>query len=117
MLKGPLTLASFGLALNLVLWGVPGMVAASGAAHLFDPDSSVARTLAAMERTAGPTPSLPDALVKLVGAESEALQVAGDGLQQPTPKDLAPRANAAGVRVEDAVQTYLRSAQALIDHR
>jgi len=117
MLKGPLTLASFGLALNLVLWGVPGMVAASGAAHLFEPDSSVSQTLAALERTAGPTPSLPDALVGLVGAESEALQVAGEGLQQPTPKDLAPRANAAGARVEDAIQTYLRSAEAIVDRR
>ena len=32
MLKGPIALASFGLARNLVLWGIPGMVAASGAA-------------------------------------------------------------------------------------
>jgi hypothetical protein len=51
----------------------------------------------------------------LIGAESEALQVAGEGLQQPTPKDLAPRANATGARVEDAIQTYLRSAEAIVD--
>jgi len=39
--------------------------------------------------------------------------VAGDGLQQPTPADLALRANAAGVHVEDAAVSYIRAAQAL----
>lgn len=58
--------------------------------------------------------NLLDALVVLIGAESEALQVAGDALQQPTPPDLAPRANAAGDRVEDAVKTYIRTAEAVV---
>jgi len=115
MRKGPLWLASIGLALNLVLWGVPGMVMASGAAHLVLPDSTpdIAQALRTVEIGSGPTPSLLDALVQLVGAESEALQVAGLGLQQPPPSDLAPRANAAGGRVLTAVTTYVRAAQAL----
>jgi len=116
MLKGPLVLASFGLALNLFVWGVPGMVAASGAAHLLLPAQtpSLSQALGSLERTAGPTPSLPDALIQLIGAESEALQVAGDGLTQPAPEDLVPRANAAGTRVLDAATTYVRSAQAVV---
>ena len=113
MPKGPLVLASFGLALNLFLWGVPGLVAAAAAAHLVLPDRTptISEALGRLESSSGPTPSLEDALIKLLGAESEALNVAGAGLQQPTPPDLAPRANAAGARVEDAVATYVRAAQ------
>jgi hypothetical protein len=115
MLKGPLLFASFGLALNVVLWSVPGMVGASALPHLVFPDNAptLAQALASAERGAGVTPSLPDALMLLIGAESEALQVAGMGLQQPTPADLAPRANQAGARVLDAVRTYVRSADAV----
>jgi hypothetical protein len=113
MLKGPLVLASFGLGLNLFLWGIPGMVAASGAAHALFPNltPTQSQTLSAVDN--GSDTSLYTALGKLIGAESEALQVAGDGLRQPTPADLAPRANAAGAHVEDAAVNYIRAAQAL----
>ena|SRR5689334_2391799 len=116
MLKGPFMLAGFGLALNLVLWGVPGMVAASGAAHLILPD--VAPTQSQTLRLAGASDSssVYSALVKLIGAESEALEVAGEGLQQPMPEDLAPRANVAGEHVHEAVVSYLQAAQALVQH-
>ncbi len=40
MLKAPLALASFGLAVNVMLWSVPGMVAASALPHAFLPDSA-----------------------------------------------------------------------------
>jgi hypothetical protein len=109
-------LASFGLAVNLFLWGIPGLVAAAGAAHLVAPTSTptLAETLQSLESHSSATPGLEDALIKLIGAESEALQVAGDALQQPTPTDIAPRANAAGAHVEDAAATYVRAAQALL---
>jgi hypothetical protein len=116
MLKGPMVLASVGLGLNLVVWGIPGMLAASGAQHLLPSTSGLVETLGSLERYAGPTPSLPEAFVQLIGAESEALHVAGSALQQPTPADLSPRATAAGTRVQAAVGTYIRSAQVLINH-
>jgi hypothetical protein len=115
MPKGPIALASFGLALNLFLWGGPGMIAASGAAHLVVPGApSLSQALRTLElRTSGTTPSLYESLLKLIGAESEALQVAGAALQQPTPADIGPRANAAGAQVEDAARSYIHAAQAL----
>jgi|SRR5579864_2168127 len=114
MLKGPLLLATFGLALNACLWGVPGMVAASGAAHLISPSApTIAEALNQVERGASPTPSLPDALVQLISAEASAFQVVGEALQQPTPQDLAPRANDAGAQVVSAVQTYVRATQVI----
>ena len=117
MLKGPLLLASFGLALNAMLWSVPAMVGASAMPHVLVPDSAptLAEVLSRADASGGAT-SMPDALLHLIGAESEALQVAAAGLQQPTPTDLAPRANHAGARVMDAVSVYVRSAQAAL-HR
>ena len=116
MLKGPLVLASFGLGLNLFLWGIPGRVAASSAAHAVFPNATPtqSQTLSAVDSASDK--SLYTALATLIGAESEALQVAGDGLQQPTPADLASRANAAGAHVEDAAASYMRAAQAIFSH-
>ena len=104
-------LASLGLGLNLFLWGIPGMVVASGAAHAVFPNATPtqSQTLSAVD--SGSDKSLYNALARLIGAESEALQVAGEGLQQPTPADLAPRANAAGAQVEAAGVNYIRAAQ------
>ncbi len=115
MLEGPLLLATFGLAFNLFLWGIPGMIGAAGIAHALFPASTptLAESLGTLERNAGVTPSLPDALVQLIGAEVEAMHVAGDGLQQPTPEDLVPRANHASGRVLDAVQVYIQAARAI----
>jgi hypothetical protein len=111
-------MATAGLAINLMLWGVPGMVGASALPHLIAPDRAptLAQTLFNAERSSGQTPSVPDALMQLIGAEAEALQIAAAALQQPTPADLAPRANAVGARVLDAVTSYARSAQAALDH-
>jgi hypothetical protein len=118
MLRGPLIMATFGLAFSAMLWIVPAMVAASAAPHLFAPNiaPTLAQVLATAERTAGLTPSLPDALMQLIGAESEALEVAGLGLQQPRPADLAARADHASARVLDAVRTYIRSASAVLNN-
>jgi hypothetical protein len=111
-------LATFGLALNLLLWGVPGMLAAGASAHELMPDltPTLAQALTPIARERSSNETLPDALMQLVGAESEALQVAGLGLQQPTPPDLAHRATDAGHHVEQATETYIRAAQAILNH-
>ena len=113
-------LASFGLAVTLFLWSMPGLVAASAAAHLAMPASAptLVQALDALQSNGatGRSPTLLDALLMLVGAEAEALQVAGAALQQPAPVDLATRANAAGARVEDAVYAYVGAARALVTH-
>jgi hypothetical protein len=111
-------MATLGLAVNFVLWSVPLTVGAAGLPHALFPNSmpDLARLLAAAPRTEGPTPNLMNALTQLIGAESEALQVAGEALQQPLPLDIAPRADHAGLRVREAVTTYVRSAQAIVDH-
>ena len=110
-------MASCGLALNVLLWSVPAMVGASAVPRLILPNGAptLGEVLAAAEAKAGITPSLPDALLQLIGAEAEALQVAADGLRQPTPGDLAPRANHAGDRVLQAVTTYARSANGIFN--
>ena len=118
MRNGALWLASIGLAVNVVLWGVPGLVMASGAAHLLLPGDipSLSDELARVEASTGSadrSPTLLDALVQLIGAEAAALQVAGTGLQQPPPQDLTPRANAAGDRVRAAAADYLQVFQHL----
>lgn len=115
MLKGPLLLASFGLALNVLLWSVPAMVGATALAHQFSKDTmpSLAEALARVEPAGQSSVSLPDALLKLIGAESEAFDVVGEALQeQPAPADLAPGADHAGKRVIDAITTYVASARA-----
>lgn len=110
-------MASFGLALNLLLWSVPAVVGASAVPHLILPNSAptLSEMLAAVESKAGITPSLPEALVQLIGAEAEALEVAGQGLQQPPPAALVANANHAGARVLQAVATYVRSANAVFN--
>jgi hypothetical protein len=116
MLKAPLTLASFGLALNVMLWCVPAMVGASALPHALMPESmpTLAEVLAQAERDAGVPPSAPDALLQLIGAETEALQVVGAGLQQPAPADLARQANHAGNRVFEAVTAYVATSRAAL---
>jgi hypothetical protein len=119
MLKGALTLASLGLAFNVILWSVPGMVAASALPHALFPEAmpALSQALASAEGRTGATVSLPDALLQLIGAESEALEVANAALQPGTPPaDLSARANAAGARVLDAAYVYVHSAQAVLNH-
>jgi len=116
MLKGPLVLASLGLGLNLFLGGIPGMVAVSSAAYALLPNTAPPQSQTLDEVDSGPDRSLYTALARLIGAESEALQVAGAGLQQPPPVDLAPRADAAGAHVVAAAAAYIRAAQAVFSH-
>jgi hypothetical protein len=54
--------------------------------------------------------------VQLIGAESEALHVAGVALQPNLPANLAQQADDAGDRVKDAVTVYVRAAQNVVDH-
>jgi hypothetical protein len=113
-------MVSFGLAVNLFLWSLTGLVATSASAHLIWPGTAptLVQALDALEANGASerSPTLPDALLKLIAAEADALQVAGAALQQPTPPDLPTRANAASARVEDASTTYVRAAQALAAH-
>src|SRR6266545_2481886 len=102
-MRGTLAMASSGLAFNFVLWTVPVLVGAAALPHALFPDHTptLAQALDSVERTAGPTPSLPDALVQLIGAESEAMHVAGVALQPNPPANLAQQANRAGGRVNE----------------
>jgi hypothetical protein len=110
-------MATLGLACNIILWSVPVLVSAAALPHALFPAHAPtsARVLATATRSSGQAPSLPDAFVHLIGAESEALEVAGLALQQPLPRDLAPRADAAGSRVLAAISVYVRAAEALLD--
>jgi hypothetical protein len=118
MLRAPIFMATFGLAVNVMLWTVPAYVGASALPHVLFPTNtpSLAEALASAERNAGSPPSLPDALLQLVGAESEALQVAGLGLNAPSPADLGPRADHAGTRVLNAVAVYIQSVSAAMKY-
>ena len=129
----PLLMASLGLAVNVLLWSVPLLVAGSalpaalppalgsavgpalGADHALGDTPSLSEALASAERGAGPVPGVPDAFVQLVGAEAEAMTVAGQALQQPDRPDLGPRATHAGARVEQAMHTYIASVAAALD--
>jgi hypothetical protein len=116
-MKLPVALASFGLALNVMLWSVPAMVGASALPHALLPDNvpGLADVLASAERRpSGGAPNLLDALVQLVGAEAEAMQVAGAGLKQSPPADLASQADHAGNRVLAAVTAYVGAAKAAL---
>jgi len=116
--RGFALLATLGLTINLFLWSVPAFVAASALPHVISPDRApeLAQALATAERSAGATPGITDALLSLIGAESEAMQVAGMGLTQPPPPDLAVRADHAGNRVLDAVTVYVHAVAAVVDH-
>ena len=80
------------------------------------PDSAPAlsEALASAEHSAGSAPGVPDAFVQLIGAEVEAMTVAGQALQQPDRPDLGPRANHASARVLQSVRTYIRSVAAAL---
>jgi hypothetical protein len=117
LFRGSVGLAALGLAFNVMLWSLPALVGGAALPHALFPNSAprASEALTAAERSAGPRPGLFDALTQLIGAEVEALEVAGLGLQQPTPPELAPRANHAGARVMEAISTYIRSAAAVLD--
>jgi hypothetical protein len=117
MVRGSILLAVFGLVLNAFLWSVPALVAASGAAQVALGDRAVplAQTLSMVGRQAGETAKLQDALLGLIGAEAQALEVAGVAIENPHTPGLGQRANEAGNRVIEAANTYIRSAQAALD--
>jgi hypothetical protein len=118
VIRGALSMTGLGLAFNFFLWTIPALVAAAALPHSIFGESapSLSQALAQLERNAGPTPSLADALVQLIGAESEALQVAGAALQPTRPADLASQADYAGNRVKSAVTVYVGAVQNTLDH-
>ena len=117
MLRVPLLVATLGLALNVMLWTVPILVAGAALPGALFPDTvpTLSAALHTAEHNALPTPGVPDALLQLVGAEAEALHVAGQAIQQPDRPDLAAHADAAGAHVESAVATYIRAVAAALD--
>lgn len=80
-------LASLVLAVLLMLWGVPGLVA-SNVAH---------------------APPLLDALAGLIDAEAEALNVAGLALDDPRTPRLGERADQARARLVSSLRAYLEA--------
>ena len=120
-MRGTLGAATLGLAVNFILWSIPVVVGATALPHALFPEAAppLAQALSMMSPSASyasSAPSLSDALLQLVGAESEALHVAGVALQQPLPPDIGSQADHAGRRVEDALLTYLRAAQNVVEH-
>jgi hypothetical protein len=109
-------MATLGLAINVFLWSIPLSVGAAGLSHALFPNApQVANAFSAPPRSPGSTTSLLDALTALIGAEAEAMQVAGAALQQPLAADIGPRADHAGQRVRTTVIDYLNVAQTLLD--
>jgi hypothetical protein len=109
-----IVLASLGLALNLVLWSVPSLFASSSALQyaLNGHQPSLAAQVTTHPLLAGSNPR--DALVRLIDAEVEAMQVAGLAIQEPQAPDLGPRADAAGARVLEAVASYVQVVRAAL---
>ena len=111
-------MTSFGLLFNVLLWTVPAVLGLNALprvvlshdlvtlSHILD-QSTV--------KTASPPPGMIDGLVQLIGVESEGLQIAAEGLQEPTPADLGPRANLASTLVVDAADAYVRAAASALD--
>lgn len=115
MLRAPFLLATFGLAVNALFWSMPLTVTAAKLPQLTDNSSlSPADILRALPHEAS-TSSLREALLRLIGAESEALAVAAAALQQPLPADIGQQANHAGQDVHSAAADYIRAAQAVVD--
>jgi hypothetical protein len=116
VLRVPLLMATFGLAINAVVWSVPLTVAATGLPHALLPDQTPAPAEVLRSLPHDPsTTSVREALLRLIGAESEALRVAGAALQQPLPGDIGPQADHAGREVHSAATEYIRAAQAMVD--
>ena len=112
-----LGMATGGLAIHLFLWSIPAVVAAATVPHALFTDT--APTLAnALASTQGVQQKndLPDALVQRIAAESEALDVAGQGLHTPPPANLAEQATHAGNRVKSALVVYINAAQNTLRH-
>jgi hypothetical protein len=94
-----MVLATLGLALNVLLWSVPGFVAASGAAQ-------------SAHRGPNSRPSVPVAMVGLLGAELDAVRVAGVAIENPRSPHLGETADRAGGRVLAAVRVYVAAFEA-----
>src|SRR4051794_19800411 len=118
MLRLPLLLAAFGLAIEMTLWSLPGLAAATGLPRLVGQERDIP-LYTSLQRVQGDLPSdvpVPVALTALMGAETEALHIAADGLRQPPPEDLARQATHAGLRVASAARTYMGSVQSVLRH-
>lgn len=110
MPRFPLVLASLGLSFNVILWTVPGIVAASVA--LPGSASNVAQQIGAQHSSS----SVRDALIGLIGAEVDAMHVAALAIEQPRTPHLAETANASSARVLDAVRNYVTTVQTTLRH-
>ncbi len=113
MSRLPLVFACFGLVLSLVLWSVPGLVAASGFVSLVGASGGLVEQVGSTDADAA---SLKDALVGLMGAEVEAMQVAGVAIENPHTPNLGARADAAGNHVVVAVHQYVVAFEKLTSH-
>ena len=114
MSRLPLVLACFGLAVSLTLWSVPGLVAASSVGSFFAGAGSGPNL--AQRVGLQPDASLKDALVGLMGAEAEAMQVAGVAIENPHSPDLGARADTAGDSVLEAVRGYIIAFEKFTNH-
>jgi hypothetical protein len=116
MFRLPLLLAGFGLAIEVMLWSLPGLAAASGLPRPVGQERAIP-LYTSLQRAQDELPSdapFPSALVALLSAEAEALHVAAEGLRQPPPEDLSAQATHAGLRVESAVRTYAGSVRSVL---
>jgi hypothetical protein len=119
MLRFPLVLAALGLAIEIMLWSLPGLAAAAGVPRLVDQQRAIP-PYSSPQRAQETWPSdvpLPLALMALIGAEAQALHVAAEGLQQPPSDDLSQQATHAGLRVASAARTYAASVQSALERR
>jgi hypothetical protein len=114
MFQSSILLATLGLAINMLLWSVPALVAGSVVPHALFPDST--STLSSLTGFAGTKPNLTDALIQLMAAEVDGLHVAGAALQQPTPADIGPASTTAGARILAATTEYVQAARDVLNN-
>ncbi|GAC1319312.1 MAG: hypothetical protein NVSMB2_14550 [Chloroflexota bacterium] len=116
MLRFPLLLATVGVAIQCVLWSVPATLAVAALPHTIAADvPGIGSLLNAPRADSSARVGIRDALVGLIGAEVDALQVAGIALQPNPPAELGVRADRSGAQVQDAALTYARVVKSILD--
>lgn len=116
MLRFPLVMATIGLAIQCVLWSVPATLGAATLPHQLASDiPGLGTLLSANHSDTSARVGVRDALVGLIGAEVDALQVAQIALRPNAPADLGLRASRAGEQVQDSALTYVRVVESILD--
>lgn len=116
MFRFPLLIATVGLAIQCVLWSAPATPGATGLSHQLVADvPGVGTLLSATRVDISARVGIRDALTGLIGAEVDALQVAGAALHPGPPADLAMRATRAGDQLHDAGLAYVRVIEPILD--